>query len=186
MEIFIVSVIYYIDRVISLIEIQDKENDKIIRTLMYRSTGSNVDGGDGYWFPTGGIIGPGLLKRTSIDEGLFFGHINKDLIYVVNGAMYRKDYILRRRDAHSDINMRYKAYILDDIPFDIKEVALAVKKQYNEGNYLPTFDYKSLKRLAHRDVELINSWVFHGLHARTPDIREIIDWDEVDKIVQEK
>jgi len=172
MKISIVSIVYYIDRVLAIVEIIDVKNDNIIRTMMYRSSGTNVDNGKGHWFPFAGIRGNGFFTRNPEINTMFSGHISKDLVFVKNGGLYRSEYILKTRDAHSKIDMRYEGYDLKKIPFDIKEVAKTIKKEYDTNNFLPTYIFQNLNSLTNSDIELINTWIFHGLHARTPEVKK--------------
>jgi hypothetical protein len=155
----IVSTIYYAGRVLAIVDINNGE----YRTAFYRSSGSNVDDGEGLWFPFMGIVGPGLLKRTSFGDNLFRGKISKDFIYTSKEGMYKYEYIIRRRDAHSDPKMRWNAYNIDNPPFSLEEVAKNLKDQYQIENdiFLAKYDVG----IVDTEIEFVNSWLFHGLNA---------------------
>jgi hypothetical protein len=155
----IVSTIYYAGRVLAIIDINGE-----YRTAFYRSSGSNVDNGEGMWFPFMGIVGPGLLKRTGLGgDFAFMGKISKDFIYTTKENMYRFEYILRKRDAHSDPKMRWNAYNIDNPPFDIEEVAKNLRDQYKieDDIFLTKFDVGLNKD----EIEFVNSWITYGLNA---------------------
>jgi hypothetical protein len=165
MSIFIVSTIYYAGRVLAIVDINNGE----YRTAFYRSSGSNVDNGEGLWFPFMGIVGPGLLKRTSLGDNLFAGKISKDFIYTSKEGMYKYDYILRRRDAHSDPKMRWNAYNVDRLPFNLEEVAENLRSQYKieDDKFLAKYEVGIIDT----EIEFVNSWLFHGLNS----IRNVLE-----------
>ena len=160
MEISIVSAIEYGGRILAIIEIQNE--DKVYRATFYRSTGSNVPA-EGHWFPCAGIVGPGILKRHSTFDEYFKGQISKDFIYCSKDAMRRFDYILKRRDGHSDPELRWTAYYIDDIPFNIKEIAAKIKEKYDADPIKVTGKFKV--GIKDNEIQFVNSWVFFGLNT---------------------
>jgi len=159
MDISIVSTIYYAGRVLAIVDINNGE----YRTSFYRSSGSNVNNGEGLWFPFMGIVGPGLLKRISLRDNLFMKIISKDFIYTSKEGMYKFEYILRKRDAHSDPKMRWNAYNIDNPPFNIQEVAENLKDQYRIEDDIFLAKYEV--GITDTEIEFVNSWLFHGLNT---------------------
>jgi len=144
----IISTIWYAGRVLAAVEIED--DSKKYKTLMYRSTGSNVAGKD-MWFPFSGIEGPEALK----DTGNRYGWIQKDLLVHDGDSCYSIPTLVYSFSQHADPVMRLKAFPTS--PFPLMEVSVKLHKMYEKDKDMNKAHIEF--PASEKDIGYMNSWI---------------------------
>jgi hypothetical protein len=152
----IISTIDYIGRVLGIVEFT--VDDNIYRSLMYRSTGTNVSG-RGMWFPCVGVSAPNEIKRTFMHAGW----INKGYIYSSVEGLQIMDCSIRTSADHSNpiIRLDNKYYgNPEDHKWSLDELSSMIFDTYDPATAPTIADIQDIET---PNLNFINTWALKSL-----------------------